>query len=185
MYSPKSKQQGAALFIAISGLITIILVLFLLIKLAQSGYYADDIADITEDATKTRIMPSGNVTMGDGTEVGQRTGSQVFNKICIQCHGAESTVAYAPKVTHKDQWGPRIAQGYQTLIKHAIEGFQGAGTMPPRGGAPDLTDDEVARAIAFMANQSGANFTPPEVKATAASNASAPAAAQTASAVKK
>ena len=33
--------------------------------------------------------------------------------------------------------------------------------MPPRGGNPELTDIEVARAVAYLANQSGAKFTEP------------------------
>ena len=37
--------------------------------------------------------------------------------------------------------------------------------MPPRGGNPDLSDTEVARAIVFMANQSGASFQEPAAKA--------------------
>jgi len=33
--------------------------------------------------------------------------------------------------------------------------------MPPRGGDASLTDDEVTRAVIFMANQSGAQFKEP------------------------
>jgi cytochrome c5 len=41
----------------------------------------------------------------------------------------------APKPGDKADWGPRIAQGKDTLYKHAIEGFNGAkGAMPARGG---------------------------------------------------
>ena len=37
--------------------------------------------------------------------------------------------------------------------------------MPAKGGNPDLDDVEVARAVVFMANQSGAKFKEPEVPA--------------------
>lgn len=80
-------------------------------------------------------------------------GKSVFGKTCALCHGAG--VAGAPKPGDKDDWGPRIAQGKDTLYKHAIEGFTGAkGMMPPRGGGTKLTDDEVKAAVDFMADQS-------------------------------
>lgn len=43
----------------------------------------------------------------------------------------------------------------------AIKGIR---NMPPRGGSPDLSDTEVGRAIAYMANQVGAGFKEPEAK---------------------
>jgi len=80
-------------------------------------------------------------------------GKGVFGKTCAMCHAAG--VAGAPKPGDKADWGPRIAQGKDTLYKHAIEGFTGAkGMMPARGGGSTLTDDEVKAAVDYMADQS-------------------------------
>ncbi|MDK4696536.1 c-type cytochrome [Kingella negevensis] len=179
----KNQMHGSALFNLLGGIIILISVLFLLTKLAGSSYYSE-VAETTESATQTRIMPTGQVVVGDGTEPGQRTGKQVFDKVCIQCHAADSATAFAPKVTHNDQWTARIAQGFETLVQHAVNGFKGpdGGNMPAKGGDTRLTDDEVARAVAYMANQSGANFTEPPVggaaAAASAKTSSAPAAAK-------
>lgn len=68
----------------------------------------------------------------------------------------------APKIGDKAQWAPRVAQGYETLVKHALDGIR---TMPARGGNPALTDGEIASAVVHMANASGAKFTAPAAKA--------------------
>lgn len=156
----QSRTQGSALTTFIGGIVILLAVLFLLVKLATSGYYSD-VADNTPTAVETRIMPTGNLVMGDGTPAGQRSGEQVFNKVCVQCHAADSNVPNAPRLGNSGDWGPRIAKGYAVLVKSGIEGFNVA--MPARGGAADLTDDEVARAVAYMTNQSGANFEAPPV----------------------
>lgn len=159
----QNQVKGSALTTIIGAIVVVLASLFLLVKLATSGYYSD-VADTTPSATETRIQPSGRLVLGDGTEPGQRTGQQVFNKICVQCHAADSSVAFSPKITNKAEWGSRIAKGFATLVSNAVNGYQGQGSMPARGGAADLTDDEVARAVAYMANQSGGNFTEPPVK---------------------
>ena len=51
-------------------------------------------------------------------------GAELFKKTCAMCH--QTGVAGAPKLGDKAYWGPRIAQGQDTLYKHAIEGFNGA-----------------------------------------------------------
>ncbi|SDM45186.1 Cytochrome c5 [Oryzisolibacter propanilivorax] len=80
-------------------------------------------------------------------------GKGVYNKTCALCHAAG--VAGAPKPGDKDDWGPRIAQGKDTLYKHAIEGFTGTkGVMPARGGASSLSDDEVKSAVDYMVSLS-------------------------------
>jgi cytochrome c5 len=104
-----------------------------------------------------------------------QTAEAIYTTTCQACHGAG--VAGAPKVGDAGAWGARIAQGYDTIVKHAIEGIR---AMPAKGGNPDLDDVEVARAVVFMANQSGAKFKEPEVPAAAAAapagDAAAPAA---------
>ncbi len=100
-----------------------------------------------------------------------QTGEAIYASTCQACHGAG--VAGAPKVGDSAAWGPRIGHGYDTVLKHALEGLN---AMPAKGGNPDLDDVEVARAVVFMANQSGAKFKEPEVPAAPAAGADAPAA---------
>ena len=76
-------------------------------------------------------------------------GKSVYGKTCAMCHAAG--VAGAPKPGDKADWGPRIAQGNETLYKHALEGFTGAkGMMPPRGAGSALSDEEVKAAVDYM-----------------------------------
>jgi cytochrome c5 len=78
----------------------------------------------------------------------------VYGQICKTCH--EAGIAGAPKAGDKAAWAPRVAQGEKTMVQHAIAGFQGkTGVMPPKGGNMDLTDDEVHRAVVYLANQVG------------------------------
>ena len=60
----------------------------------------------------------------------------------------------APKLGDKTDWAPRIAQGNETLYKHAIEGYQGAkGMMPPKGGNSTLSDADVKASVDYMTSQ--------------------------------
>lgn len=79
-------------------------------------------------------------------------GADVFKKTCAMCH--QTGVAGAPKLGDKADWGPRIAQGKDTLYKHAIEGFNGnKGAMPAKGGSPSLSDDDVKVAVDFIVSK--------------------------------
>jgi cytochrome c5 len=125
----------------------------------------------------SRIKPFGEVAMADPNSAkGNLTGEQVFQSLCKTCH--EPGIAGAPKVGDKVAWAPSIKKGYDTLVQHAINGFQEPGkVMPPKGGNPDLADVEVQRAVVYMANRSGASFKePPAAAATASATAPAPAA---------
>lgn len=80
-------------------------------------------------------------------------GEQVYNTACMACHG--SGVAGAPKLGDVADWKARLAQGADTLHKHALEGYQGkTGFMPAKGGQPQLSDAEVIGAVDFMTAKS-------------------------------
>jgi cytochrome c5 len=107
-----------------------------------------------------------------------QSGQAVYNAVCVACHGTGA--AGAPKAGDAGAWAARIAQGYDTLVQHAVQGIR---AMPPKGGNADLDNIEVARAVAYMANQAGAKFKEPEAPAPAQANAAAqPAAAAPAAA---
>jgi cytochrome c5 len=97
--------------------------------------------------------------------------------VCKTCH--ETGLLNAPKFKDKAAWAKVIAQGRAVAVEHAIKGIR---AMPAKGGNPDLDDVEVERAIVYMANQSGASFKEPEVKAAPAAAAAAPEASAPAAA---
>jgi len=141
----------------------------LLSQLATSGMETAG----SEDQIAARIKPVGSIVMAEATAPkGSMTGEQVFGQTCKTCHG--TGLAGAPKAGDKTAWSPRIAQGEATLVKHALDGFTGkSGTMPPRGGNSELTDDEVHRAVVYMADLAGAGWKEPPVTAAPAVVASA------------
>ena len=89
------------------------------------------------------------------TEHVAKSGAEVVKGVCAMCHA--TGLMNAPKIGDNAQWAPRIAQGYETLVSHAVNGIR---TMPAKGGNPDLSDAEIAAAVAEMANQAGAKFDP-------------------------
>ena len=96
--------------------------------------------------------PEAAAAATDGAASGDDVGKKVFGATCALCHA--SGLAGAPKPGDKADWGPRIAQGKDTLYKHATEGFNGnKGAMPPKGGNPALNDDEIKAIVDFMVSK--------------------------------
>jgi cytochrome c5 len=125
-----------------------------------------------------RLAKIGSIEIRDANRE-LATGEAVFKAQCITCHGTPGIPA-APHFSDAAAWGPRIGQGYATLLDHALHG---KGMMPPQGGG-DFDDIEVGRAVVYMANAGGAKFPVPDRPAAAAaapegaaSDAAAPAAA--------
>ncbi len=88
-----------------------------------------------------------------GEKVDLELGETIYQKSCVSCH--DQGIAGAPKTGDNEAWAPRIDKGMDVLVENSIEGFQGnQGVMPPRGGNPDLSDREVASAVAYIVDQS-------------------------------
>ncbi len=80
-------------------------------------------------------------------------GEAVYNGICTACH--TSGVAGSPKVGDSTAWADRISQGMDVMVGNAIKGFQGkTGVMPPKGGNPSLSDEEITAAVQYMVDKS-------------------------------
>ncbi len=177
MNNNKHAVLGSVAFAAIGALVILVLAAALVFGLATSGYHSNP-EQMTAQAKDARLQPTGTILLGDGVPVGHRGGEMIFNKVCIQCHAADLKTQNSPKLNDKAEWAPRIAQGFETLFVHARDGFKN-NTMPARGGmTPEtLTDDELKRAVAYMANSAGAAFTePPIVNASETAAAAATAA---------
>ena len=79
-------------------------------------------------------------------------GTSVYEQNCMACHG--EGVAGAPKLGEMDAWKERLPKGIDAMVTLVIEGVQGySGAMPPRGGNPKLSDDQIREAVQYMVDQ--------------------------------
>ena len=168
------------LVVAVTGFFLVIVIgIILLVVFATSDRLTGaGTSSQSAEAVASRIRPLAEqdfVLVDANAPKVLQAGDAVYAAVCAACH--DSGAAGAPKTGDAASWSARLGQGYDTLVKHAIEGIR---AMPAKGGNPDLDNLEVARAVVFMTNKSGAKFKEPE--APAASAAAAPAAAEPAAA---
>ena len=110
-----------------------------------AGVYAGETgaAAMAAAAEAARVAAASQVAY-EGT----LDGSVVYGNLCSACHA--SGAGGAPMLTQA-AWSARVGQGMDTMVKHAIDGYQGpAGLMPARGGNPSLTDEQVAATVKWM-----------------------------------
>ena len=152
-----------------------ILGIILIVQLVTHRPGADPNA-LAPDSVAARIQPVARLEFGAPTAAaGARSGEAIVKTTCGACH--QAGVAGAPKIGDAQAWAPRLKDGLKGMLAIALKG---KGAMPPRGGDASLTDDEVARAIVFMANQSGAKLKEPAAPKEAAKPAAAQQQAQAA-----
>jgi cytochrome c5 len=129
----------------------------------------DEVSPSAAKRTEQRIAPSGAVYAGAtgvaaqaaaqaaalakaASQVaygGSTDGKTIFDNLCTACH--TNGVGKAPTLDHS-HWDARLAQGKDTLYKHALEGFTGpdGGIMPPKGGNPALSEEQVKATVDWM-----------------------------------
>lgn len=129
----------------------------MLVKLVLSQPSADPGA-LSSESVAARIQPVGRVEFGaaSGSGGAAASGEEIVKTTCAACH--QAGVAGAPKLGNQADWAPRIKQGMGALVASVVKG---KGAMPPRAGSSSLSDQDIARAVAFMANQAGAKFKEP------------------------
>ncbi|MSP98158.1 MAG: cytochrome c5 family protein [Betaproteobacteria bacterium] len=175
--SPIKTPKQLVITILLAFIVPIIIIVMLAVLVTSNPHPDSDSPGMAPDKVTERIKPVADVVLGAPGGGGQalRTGEEIYKGVCLACHGAG--VAGAPKFGDKAAWAPILRAGQKSLVQLAIKG---KGPMPPRGGAADLTDLEVERAVVYMANAAGAKFKEPAVPAQApaasAASASSPAA---------
>lgn len=114
--------------------------------------------DAQHEAIAERLEPVGELCLqgedcgtvaaassDEGGDSGSIDGESIYSNVCSACH--ESGAAGAPVRGAEDAWSDRVEKGFATLLDHSINGFN---AMPARGGNPDLSDEEVEAATAYL-----------------------------------
>nr|WP_272494144.1 c-type cytochrome [Stenotrophomonas mori] len=156
-----------SIVIAFLAVITIGLIIF---AAFLQGAIPTEPSPLAVERTNQRIAPAGAVYAGStgaaaqaaaavaaaaraaaagGAYGGTLDGGEIFDKLCTACH--LTGVGLAPTLDHS-HWDKRIAQGADTLYKHAIEGYTGpdGGVMPPKGGNAGLSEAQIHAAVDWM-----------------------------------
>ncbi len=136
------------------GLLSIGIVVIAL--LTTSLCYATLSGSLSEKQIILRLQPEAEVTVEAGSSmptakptVAFEAGQQRYEEVCHICHG--TGIGGAPKFGDKDDWAPRIAEGIDVLLKHALEGYK---AMPVKGTCMNCTDDEIKKSIEYMISKS-------------------------------
>ncbi|HEX7369094.1 MAG TPA: c-type cytochrome [Rhodanobacteraceae bacterium] len=118
-----------------------------------SAVYAGNTGRAAMEAAKASADKAAAAQVAYG---GTTDGKTIFHDLCSTCHTNPATGA--PQVGDKAEWAPRIAQGIDTLVSHAIHGYSGKSgngpVMPPKGGNPALSDAQVEATVKWMVSQS-------------------------------
>jgi len=110
---------------------------------------------LDEEKTAELIQPVARIEMASAEPAAgasaasakPKTGEQIVQQVCSACHGTGA--AGSPKIGDKTAWGPRIAQGKDTLYVSALNGKN---AMPARGGT-NLSDAEIKSAVDYLVAQ--------------------------------
>ena len=159
--SPIKTPKQLAVTVVLAFLIPIIIIIMLVNMVTSGTKVGAGSNTLSEEAVATRISPVARFELVDSNAPRVfKTGEQVFSTVCTACHTAG--VAGAPKLGDNAAWAPLIQTGFEAVLNVALHG---KGGMPAKGGNPNLSDYEVARAVVYMVNHSGGSFPEPDAPA--------------------
>ncbi|MBS9405608.1 cytochrome c5 family protein [Halomonas sp. TRM85114] len=113
---------------------------------AQNEAIAERLEPVGELCLQGEDCGTASVASSDeGGDSGSVDGESIYGNVCSACH--DSGAAGAPIRGEEDAWTDRVEKGFATLLDHSINGFN---AMPARGGNPNLSDEEVEAATAYL-----------------------------------
>lgn len=152
--------------LVVAGLIVFTIVIVIVVLNLNTLTDRPDNPEVQANIEK-RLAPPGDVYVGDepvaavdAPEEGSAAATApaafdgsldaqiIYDNVCKACH--EPGVAGSPMLV-RSEWEDRLEQGMDTLVQHAIDGYQGpAGYMPPKGGRVDLSDEQIRVTVQWM-----------------------------------
>jgi cytochrome c5 len=129
-------------------IIVAIVLIAIIYPLTNKKFGSASDASSAADNSDVRIQPVARFELAapaPAAAAGPKDGATIYNSVCGACHN--SGAAGAPKLDDKAAWAPRVALGKDALVKSVIAG---KGAMPPKGGAADLSDDEIKGTVEYI-----------------------------------
>lgn len=125
-------------------LIIVGVVLLISVPHSIEAFQADPCADDDRPSSGSEKEVRSGDSDATGAFGGTLDGRTLYEKACASCH--ESGFNGAPRLIASD-WPNYQQIGVEPYAQMAIHGV---GIMPPRGGRPDLTDEQVRRAVEYI-----------------------------------
>ncbi|RFA30153.1 hypothetical protein CAI21_08175 [Alkalilimnicola ehrlichii] len=162
-----SQDQDRTFIVTFVGVIAVLVVVtIILIALAVMtrgpGHIAEERETIEYQRAERNLQPPGAVRLtGEPMPelavaepepaAADLTPQDINQNYCMSCHA--TGVMNAPVTGTEGDWTARLGErGFDGLVQNAIDGI---GAMPPRGGNPRLSDDEIRETVRYMLEESG------------------------------
>jgi len=130
--------------------------ILLVLALAGCGQQPDETA-VSQTESVSPPASEAASPAESAVPVALKSGEQVYKEVCLACHG--SGVANAPQAGEPGGWTALFKEGQAVVTAHGWVGVRG---MPAKGGRPDLSLEEFARATAWMARSAGGDWQDPD-----------------------
>jgi cytochrome c5 len=133
---------------------TIAVAVLLVLGVLPFAFKGETPAPANGDDADLRIQPVEKFELKrpDATAAAEnaapKSGAEVYAAVCTACH--ETGAAGSPKKGDKAAWAPRLATGKEALYQSALHGKN---AMPAKGGAANLSDEEVKAAVDYLISQ--------------------------------
>jgi len=107
---------------------------------------------LTACATQTEIGSTSNQVTIKNIQ-----GKHMYDQNCLPCHGSDGVGAFAgiSDLTQAEAFNAGMASDevlfkYLEPIKQGVKSSSGGVSMPPKGGNPNLTDQDIREVLKYM-----------------------------------
>lgn len=103
------------------------------------------------------VLVAGMLAAGAAAAADSQRGQEIYAQTCVACHGADGR-GVLPGVPDFTSAGGSLAKEDAVLLRNITDGFQTPGSpmaMPPKGGNPDLTEEDILSVLRYLREKYG------------------------------